>query len=142
MRSAAQAAAGVAAVLALVVADDLVGAPLVTAPVPALQQLDLLYLDEPAPLLDRLGVEAGWPAAVVVCEACAPPDVEGAGQVVVTDDEAVARAYALARPSPGGVQVGPGYAVVDSGGRVRYRTFDPALSDHGEEVRRLLEGVP
>ncbi len=132
-----------AAVLALIVSDDLVGAPLVTAPVPALQQLDLLYLDEPAPLLDRLGVEAGRPAVVVVCEGCALPDVDGAGQVVVTADEAVARAYALARPAPGSgrVQIGPGYAVIDAAGRVRYRTFDPALGEHGEEIRRLLEGV-
>jgi hypothetical protein len=82
---------------------------------------------------------------VVVCDACAAPDVGGAGQVVVTDDEAVARAYALARPggsAGAAVRIGPGYVVVDAGGRVRYRTFDPALGDHGEEIRRLLEGVP
>lgn len=129
--------------LALLVADDRLAGPLIHAPVPGLQQLDLLHLDEPAPLLDRLGVEAGRPAVVVVCEACdAPRDLGVPVQVVVTADEAVARAYALARPGVAqGVVPGPGYAVVDGAGHVRYRTFDPDLTEHGEEIRRLLDAL-
>lgn len=38
-------------------------------------------------------------------------------------------------------RVGPGYAVIDPAGRVRYRTFDPALSEHGREIGVLLATV-
>ncbi len=45
----------------------------------ALQQLDVFYLDEPAPGLDLLGVRPGRPAVVYFCGApCDPPQVTGA----------------------------------------------------------------
>ena len=41
-------------------------------PVVALRQLDLLYLDEPAPLADQLGIKAGSPTLLVICRSCRP----------------------------------------------------------------------
>lgn len=104
-------------------------------PVHGLQQLDLLYLDEPAP--DLPVAHVGAPLLLVVCEGCRPPPVDAA--VHVTDDPAVAAAVALARTDG---RIGPGYAVIDAEGRLRYRTFDPGLADHAEEITTLLEGLP
>ncbi len=132
--------AGVAGVLAVVAAG--LAAYLASSPGQlsgldrSLQQLDLLYLDEPAPLLGDLGIASGSPALIVVCEGCAAPAVDA--QVRVTADRQVAHAYALVGPDGA---AGPGYAVVDSRGQVRYRTFDPGLSRHGEEIRVLLKAV-
>jgi hypothetical protein len=140
----APAAAVVAAVVAAALAATVgVVAYLVSptnrrgAPVQALSQLGLLYLDEPAPMFDELGFTRGAPALLVVCSACTPPAGVG-GQVRVTDDPEVAAAYALAVADG---RIGPGYAVIDPAGRVRYRTFDPALSEHGREIRVLLDAV-
>jgi hypothetical protein len=109
-------------------------------PVRGLQQLDMLFLDEPAPLLDEVGVEPGRPTLLVVCRRCTPPPLEQVdAQVVVTDDEAVAAAYGLLSVEG---RLGPGYAIVDSEGQVRYRTFDHRLGAHGEEIRILLEATP
>lgn len=103
----------------------------------ALQQLDLLYLDEPAPGLARLGVRPGEPAVVVFCAGCALPELPGV-QVVASDDPTLARQYALTDRG----RVGPGYALVDAAGSVRYRTFDPGLAEHEQEIRLLVEGLP
>ena len=102
----------------------------------SLQQLDLLYLDQPAPKLDALDIDPGTPALIVVCEECQPPTVEA--QVRVTDDPIIARAYGL-QTADG--RIGPGYAIVDAAGQVRYRTFDPGLADHASEITVLLEGT-
>lgn len=59
-------------------------------------------------------------------------------QVRVTADPGIARAYGLRRPDGG---IGPGYAIVDPSGRVRYRTYDPGVGEHGEEIAILLHGV-
>ena len=105
-------------------------------PVHALQQLDLLYLDEPAPFYDDLGFERGELALVVVCVGCDAPEVTG--QVAVTADRSVAAAYALATVDG---RIGPGYAVIDRRGHVRYRTFDANVGNHAVEVQTLLDGV-
>ncbi|MBA2529866.1 MAG: hypothetical protein H0V19_07900 [Euzebyales bacterium] len=105
-------------------------------PVHALQQLDLLYLDEAAPFIDELGIEEGRPGLVVVCVDCEPPRVDA--QVAVTDDPQIAEAYALATVDG---RIGPGYAVVDPRGRVRYRTFDPRVERHEVEVGILLDAL-
>lgn len=48
----------------------------------ALQQLDLLYLDEPAPGVRQLGIEPGRSAVVVFCEwACAVPELALGGRL-------------------------------------------------------------
>ncbi len=105
-------------------------------PFHALQQFDLLYLDEPAPLTRHLGLAPRRPALIVVCERCATPAVDA--QVRVTDDVEVARRYGLLTADG---RIGPGYAVVDAAGTLRYRTFDPAPAAHTEEIAVLLDGV-
>jgi hypothetical protein len=108
------------------------------APVPGLRQLDLLYLDEPAPGLDPLGVERGRPAVILFCRpACAPPPVTGV-QVVHSGDADLAAEYALLTSSG---RVGPGYALVDAAGQLRYRTFDPEPAEHAEEIQVLIDAV-
>jgi peroxiredoxin len=81
-----------------------------------------------------------------VCEACEPPQLrpDVAAEVRVTDDQQVARAYALALHDDGGggaARIGPGYALIDDRGRVRYRTFDPGVSGNGEEIRVLVRAL-
>ncbi len=98
-------------------------------PLHSLQQLDLLYLDEPAP-----GVDAptdGRPVLVLLCDGCRVPDV--------------ARASVLVRPELaqdyGVVEGRTGYALVDRRGHVRYRTVDPAPAAHAREIQTLLDGL-
>lgn len=108
------------------------------APNPGLRQLDLLYLYEPAPSLDQLGVTPGQPAVVVFCEAsCDLPQVEGA-QLVRSNDPGLAAQYALTAASG---RVGPGYALIDVDGRLRYRTFDPAPGQHAAEIQVLVDAL-
>ncbi|HUR17615.1 MAG TPA: hypothetical protein VMZ51_01605 [Acidimicrobiales bacterium] len=70
--------------------------------------------------------------------------VSGAGQcpegTTVADPAArLARVYGVHRPRSGGAPVG--YAVVDSHGRIRYRTLDPTVADHLDEVRTVVGAV-
>lgn len=57
----------------------------------------------------------------------------------MTQDIRAARAYGLAADDG---RLGPGYALVDSRGRLRYRTFDPSLQDHAREIAILLAALP
>jgi len=105
-------------------------------PFHALQQLDLVYLDQPAPGLGELGLRRGRPALVVFCRVCQAPRVEA--QVRVSDRRDLARSYGLVTADG---RVGPGYALIDAEGTVRYRTFDPGLAEHAEEIEVLLEAI-
>jgi hypothetical protein len=108
------------------------------APIPALRQLDLLYLDQPAPALERLGVVPGRPAVILFCDPpCATPELTGT-QLVHSDDPELAARYAL-RTASG--RIGPGYALIDPAGQLRYRTFDPDPGAHGEEIQVLVDAV-
>jgi hypothetical protein len=107
------------------------------APVPGLRQLDLLYLDEPAPGLEQLGVQPGRPAVVVFCDACDVPEIAGA-QVLQSDDAALAAHYALITDSG---RVGPGYALIDASGQLRYRTFDPDPGRHAAEIQIVVDAL-
>ncbi len=104
--------------------------------IPGLRQIALLYLDEPAPLLDQLDFVPGEPLLLVVCEDCEAPDVDV--RVTITAEPDVAEAFAL-RAADG--TVGPGYAVIDPRGHVRYRTFDPRVSRNADEIRVLVNAV-
>ena len=106
-------------------------------PAHALQQLDALYLDQPAPDAQRLGLRPGAPAVVVFCRpACEPPRITGA-QVLQSDSPEVARRYGLLTEDG---RLGPGYALVDARVRLRYRTFDPGLQER--EIQVLVDGLP
>ncbi len=99
-------------------------------PVHSLQQLDLLFLDEPAP-----GLRAtGRPVVLVFCTGCPAPEVTGA-TVDVRSDPALARAYGLGAPGR------TGYALVDAAGRVRYRSYDPHPEQHLAELQTLVDAV-
>ncbi len=102
----------------------------------ALRQLDMLYLDEPAPptLPARA---ANGPVVAVVCSHCTLPQLDGA-TVVRVQDSRVAGRLALLTPH---FKAGPGYALIDSTGRLRYRTFDPAPGEHAEEIQILVEAL-
>ena len=105
-------------------------------PFHALQQVDLIYLDEPAPGYQALGLQRGRPALVAFCRDCQAPPVDA--QVRVSDRRDVALRYGLVTAEG---RLGPGYALIDPAGNVRYRTFDPGLADHAEEVEVLLGAI-
>lgn len=65
-----------------------------------------------------------------------PTDACPATGTVVDTAGALARGYGIPRPRDGGLPVG--YAVVDEGGRIRYRTLDPTVVDHLGEVETIL----
>ncbi len=132
----------VAAAVVLAVTAALLGAWLGTDPwrqgdpTRGLQQLDLLYLDEPAPGYDELGLARGRPALLLVCQGCPQPAVDA--QVASSADPAVAREYGLLTADG---RIGPGYALIDERGRVRYRTFDADPAAHTAEIEVLLEAM-
>lgn len=104
-------------------------------PMHALQQLDLLYLDEPAPGYAELGLRAGQPAVVVFCpDACRLPELNGA-QVVRSGDMGLAGRYAL------GGDGRVGFVLVDRDGDVRYRSYDPAPHEHVAELQTLVDAL-
>lgn len=102
-----------------------------------LDRLDMLFLNEPAPGYGGLHV-AGQRTVLVFCNHCQLPKVEG-GQVRQSSNSALARQYSLATTDN---RVGPGYAIIDSLGMVRYRTYDKNLHQHQGEINRLLRNVP
>jgi hypothetical protein len=79
-------------------------------------------------------VQLGRPALILFCDPrCATPSVSGA-QVVQSDDPQYVLFTAEGR-------VGPGNAVVNPDGRLRYRTFDPAPGEHAPEIQILINGL-
>jgi hypothetical protein len=104
-------------------------------PTHALQQLDLLYLDEAAPGAAQVGFRPGTPAVVVFCAGdCRLPTLAGA-QVLRSGDPELARRYALGQGGRTGI------ALLDADGRVRYRSYDPAPDRHENELQILVDGV-
>jgi hypothetical protein len=101
-----------------------------------LQRIDLLYLNEPAPSIDQFDI-ARTKAVIVFCDSCQLPIINGA-KVIRNNDPKTANQYALKREDG---QIGPGFAVIDSRGFVRYRTYDKALHEHAREINRLVAGL-
>ncbi|MCA1694134.1 MAG: hypothetical protein LC749_05065 [Actinobacteria bacterium] len=103
-----------------------------------LPQPDMLFMDEPAPGLDELTVDPGR-AVVIVFGApdCVLPVIAGA-QLVRCSGPALAWRYAMTTSAG---CVGPGYAVVDAAGRLRYLTHDVALGERGEWIQRLINAL-
>ena len=54
-------------------------------------------------------------------------------------DGSLARAFGMRRPRDGGYPVG--YAVIDTAGRIRYRTLDPNLTADLKEVATILRAL-
>jgi hypothetical protein len=108
------------------------------APVQALRQLDLFYLDEPAPALDALGVQARAAGAHPVLRPALPrsPGQRRAGRA--QRRPAARRAIRLLTAEG---RIGPRYAVVNPAGRLRYRTFDPAPAEHAAEIQILIDAL-
>jgi len=128
------------------------------------------FLDEgdlpaAAPDLPGDALEGGRPAVVfferprrleTLCDALADDDLDRRAELVVivsgedgecagarlVDDpnDELAATFGLREPNDGGPPVG--YAVVDSDGRVRYRTLDPHAADDLEEVTTIVTAVP
>ncbi|MGH2684576.1 MAG: hypothetical protein ACRDJP_03810 [Actinomycetota bacterium] len=63
----------------------------------------------------------------------------GPGVRTISDTGGLGRAFGLPSPRDGGPPVG--YAVVDAGGRIRYRTLDPSQTEELQEVVTILEAV-
>ena len=88
--------------------------------------------------LSASGLPTRTAAAVVVPQStsdrCQP-----VAAVVDDPDGAVDEAYGLRRPRGGGPPVG--YAAVDAAGTIRYRTLDPELADHLDEVATIVTAL-
>lgn len=99
---------------------------------------DMLFIDEPAPGLDQLAVDPGR-AAVIVFGArdCVLPLIAGA-QLVCCSDPALASHYAMTASAG---RIGPGYAVVDAAGQLRYLTHDAALGLRSERIQILVNAL-
>ena len=120
----------------------------VSAPDDGLRQVDVLSLHEKVAGVAAVGGRRTVVVAPSTCPAQVRAELALAGRpgglpaeygLVVLADPAVVRALALGRSL---TQCLPGYALVDSAGFVRYRTYDPGLADHVDEQRVLLENLP
>lgn len=108
-----------------------------SAPDDGLLQLDVLSLSERVPGLEAVGDR---PTMVVLTCPGAPAQprrLSPAYGLRVVRDPALARRVAL----PEAERCRDGYVLLDSAGRVRYRTYDPGWPDHAEEQEVLLEHV-
>jgi hypothetical protein len=95
----------------------------------------MLFMDEPAPGLDQLRISPGRAVVIVFgAQDCLLPLITGA-QLVRCSDPAVARCYAMTTSSG---RIGPGYAVVDAAGQLRYLTHDHAASERSERIQALV----
>ena len=118
-----------------------------SAPDHGLRQLDVLTLHERVPGILAVG---GRPTVVVAPSTCprqARAEVARVGRpgglprrygLVVLAEPALVRAVALGRSL---TRCLPGYVLVDQAGYIRYRTYDPGLSDHVDEQLVLLAAL-
>lgn len=79
-------------------------------------------------------------ADIAVVTESSSSDCGRAATVIVDETGALARRYGLREPRDDGYPIG--YAVVDSEGRIRYRTLDPTAADHLAEVATIVEATP
>lgn len=103
-----------------------------------LPQPDLFFVDEPAPGLDQLAVDSGRAVVIVFgAQDCVLPLIAGA-QLVRCSDPALAWRYAMTTSTG---RIGPGYAVIDAAGQLRYLTHDFAPGERGERIQRLINAL-
>jgi len=117
-------------------------APPVTPELPHLGRRSVVFFVRPTgvdELCRRLTGDRSGGQTDVVVVVSGPGRCEGLPAVNDPADS-LARAFGMRRPRAGGAPVG--YAVVDSGGQIRYRTLDPTVTGHLGEVETILRATP
>ncbi len=118
-----------------------VTAPAVAAGIPTPGRREVVFFVRPGqigPLCQALpasGLGAKASLAVIVSS---PADCPGQAAVVV-DDGGLATRFGMPTPVDGGPPVG--YALIDSSGRIRYRTLDPRGAGGLDEVATMLSDL-
>ena len=117
-----------------------VAAPRLSATVPAPGQPTVIFFagSQAAELCAELPDADLDGVAVVVVSADADACRQGA-LVLETSGREAAEAFGLPSRRDGGVPVG--YAIVDSEGRIRYRTLDPSVAGLLDEVTTMVEAL-
>lgn len=98
---------------------------------------DILFMDEPAPGLDQLAVAPGRPVVIVFGAEEVLPRIATA-QLVRCLDPALAWRYAMTTSTG---RIGPGYAVIDAAGRMRYLAHDLAPGQWCHRIQRLVNAL-
>ncbi|HJT03411.1 MAG TPA: hypothetical protein VJ757_07265 [Pseudonocardiaceae bacterium] len=98
----------------------------------------MLFMDELAPGLDQLTVDPGRPVVIVFgAENHVLPLIAGA-QLVRCSNPALAWRYAMTTSTG---RIGPGYAVIDATGQLRYLTHDLAPGQWCQRIQRLVNAL-
>jgi hypothetical protein len=116
--------------------------PQLTTGVPAPGRQAVLFFQRPdglERLCEALRTEPLGEGVDVVIVASADDARCSVVPVVADPAGAHARRFGLNTPRDGGPPVG--YAVVDSGGRLRYRTLDPHVADSLDEVATMVDAT-
>lgn len=119
-------------------------APQVTAGIPAPGRRAVVFFARPAGL-ERLCRALGDAQLADDVDVVVVVSANGSGcpsgtPTPVDPASAYARRFGLQAPRDGGAPVG--YAVVDSAGRIRYRTLDPQVAEGLGEVRTIVAATP
>lgn len=111
-------------------------------PTPGRRAVVFFQRREGVPELCRALVERGLAEQASVAIVVPGEDGACSASVTVVSDPAgvVAKRYGVREPRGDGPPVG--YAVVDSSGRIRYRTLDRAVADELGEVSTMLRATP
>jgi len=121
-------------------------APSITGEVPRAGRRAVVFFERAERLealcanLDGSGLADGADLVIVVADSSAGNLRCDPVAIVEDPTSDLSGAYGLPRPVGGGPPVG--YAVVDSRGRLRYRTLDPAVAGELSEVRTIVDAVP
>lgn len=118
-------------------------APAVTENVPVEGRPSVVFFARPDSLARLCHAVAshdfGENVDVVIVVAGSDQRCPGGTPVVADPLTAIARRYGMREPRGGGAPVG--YAVVDTGRRIRYRTLDPTVHDELSEVDTILAAL-
>jgi len=116
-------------------------APGVAAGVPAPGRRAVVFFVRPGqigPLCRALPASSLGAKASLAVVVSSPADCPGQATLVV-DEGGLARRFGMPTPVDGGPPVG--YSLIDSSGRIRYRTLDPRGAGGLDEVATVLDDV-
>lgn len=117
--------------------------PPVTTSIPAAGRTTVVFFVRTAQqrlLMAALSRPGALPPRVDAVIVGGPVNVSAGPIAMLTDgDGSLARGYAMPVPRDGGPPVG--YAIVSTAGVVRYRTLDPGVAWHLDEVRTMLRAL-